>query len=264
MTGVFFRGNGLWGGYVGAVTARPARAPMPFVGARARRQHHRHAGAVIGDGPPPREDPRRWLPMRAAMEAPQQQTGTVELAIPDLEQAMVTGKLRHMRRALSKKYKLTRSGERRVMHNAFQSQLGVNHVSAFESGQAADRARFSRVFFPQQRRTRIPSQSLHRTTQVITTSSQSRPLTAHIVGLLCPGGTTAECPPTAAVGSLTDATGFAPFSGNPAEEARCWSNSGIIGGAFTAGARTRDPANSFTIDTQIFTIKQDGWIAFFC
>ena len=62
--------------------------------------------------------------MRAAIEAPQQQTGTVELAIPDLEQAMVTGKLRHMRRALSKKYKLTRNRERCVMHNAFQPISG--------------------------------------------------------------------------------------------------------------------------------------------
>ena len=84
-----------------------------------------------------------------------------------------------------------------------------------------------------------------------------------IVGLLCPGGPTAECSSsgTAAVGSLTAATGFAPFSGNPAEEAT--ELEAIIGGDFTAGQKHDFSATSYTIDTPIFTIKQDGWIAFF-
>ena len=70
-----------------------------------------------------------------------------------------------------------------------------------------------------------------------------------IVGLLCTGGATAECPPNTLVGSLTEATGFAPFSGNPAEEAALLES--LVGGNFTAGAKLENPGNSFTIDSAI-------------
>jgi hypothetical protein len=89
--------------------------------------------------------------------------------------------------------------------------------------------------------------------------------TGSIIGLLCgaAGGTTAECPPTVPVGSLTAATGFAPFpvsGGNPQDEADFLET--IVGGTFTGGASQVGPGNTFTVASGIFTIKQDGWLAF--
>ena len=175
--------------------------------------------AVIGDrATPPREDPRRWLPMRGAIEAPQQQTGTIELAIPDLEQAMVTGKLRHMRRALSRKYKLTRNGERCVMHNAFQPIRGLTMFQLSSPGKLLIATVFAGVLSATVANANTIAIDPRIARSLITTSSQSRPLPPLLawstrVGL-------ASAPPAC---SLTHATGFA-FSGNPAEEAELLTN----------------------------------------
>jgi len=96
--------------------------------------------------------------------------------------------------------------------------------------------------------------------------------TGSIIGLLCgaAGGTTAECPPTVAVGSVTAATGFAPFpgdlqqtgggGGNPQDEANALAS--VVGGTFTGGLSQDNPGNTFNVASGIFTIKQDGWLAF--
>ena len=134
---------------------------------------------------PPLEDPRRWLPMRAAIEAPQQPAGTIELANPALEQAMVTGKLRHMRRALSKKYKLTRNGKRCVMNNAFQPIRGLTMFQLSSPGKLLIADGFRGCFFRnsgEREHHRNHPQDLRGVNQNLVTI----PTTATIVGLLAP------------------------------------------------------------------------------
>jgi hypothetical protein len=66
-------------------------------------------------------------------------------------------------------------------------------------------------------------------------------------------------------GSFTDATGFV-FSGNPTEEAALLTaECGASCGTFTPidGSKQENPPLSFTIAGEFFSIKQDGWIAYF-
>jgi hypothetical protein len=65
-------------------------------------------------------------------------------------------------------------------------------------------------------------------------------------------------------GSFTDATGFL-FNGNPTEEAALLTAECACGETFTAinGSKQENPPLSFEIAAEFFSIKQDGWIAFF-
>ena len=88
---------------------------------------------------------------------------------------------------------------------------------------------------------------------------------ATIVGLL---GTISGNPPVAGPpfsGSLTNATGFTlAANSNPTTEVNLLSTLlGLPAGTFTPGTRVENPGNTFNTDGQFFTIKQDGWVAFF-
>jgi hypothetical protein len=65
--------------------------------------------------------------------------------------------------------------------------------------------------------------------------------------------------------SFSAATGFAPFAGNEAEEAQVLTSECDCGVTFVAidGSKQENPPLSFEIAGEFFSIKQDGWIAFF-
>jgi hypothetical protein len=68
----------------------------------------------------------------------------------------------------------------------------------------------------------------------------------------------------AGTASFTDATGFAPFNGNEAEEAALLTTECACGTTFVAtGKIEEDDLTSWTVTDPFFSIKKDGWVAFF-
>jgi hypothetical protein len=67
----------------------------------------------------------------------------------------------------------------------------------------------------------------------------------------------------AGTSSFTDAFGFLSGPGSPAQEAALFTTVCDCGTTFTAAGKDDFPSSSYVVNTEFFSIKQDGWIAFF-